>query len=142
MRTTFTNESGVTLLELTIASAVLAVGFVLVFGSIFSIIEASDAVEDRAVATVHLAGVMEELREASYSQLLVYEPPAVEGLRAGATTQVQCYSDGGEAVVLPTDPDAMEATPLPNPCEVQVTVSWRDKRLRPMTASSSAFLWR
>jgi hypothetical protein len=133
----FSSESGLSLLELMFAAGVLVMGFVLVFGAVFSISEANDVTEDRATAIAQLASVMEEIRRASYSELLEYDPPAPQGLDEDATFEVKCFDGEGAPMDLPVAADSMPGA-LPNPCEIQVTVTWHDRRGRTLASTSSA----
>ncbi len=135
------SESGLTLLEIMFAAGVLVVGFVLVFGSVFSISEARDVTEGRAAAMAQLASVMEEVRRTSYSELLAYEPPAPDGLGEDATVEVRCFYNDGTSLELPVPVDSVPDL-LPNPCEIQVTVTWHDLRGRTLTRTSSALYGR
>lgn len=126
---------GMTLLELMIAAGVMAMAFVFMFGSYAGISTASASSEELAIATAHISTVMEEIRgRPSYAALLAYQPPALTGLGVTETIQVVCLNSAGAAVALPTAPPSPA---LPNPVEVRVMVTWRDRMGRLFRASCS-----
>ncbi|MCL4692387.1 MAG: type II secretion system GspH family protein [Candidatus Hydrogenedentes bacterium] len=134
--TTWRDESGVTLLELTVASGILAVALVLLMGGLVSIADTNEITENQSMASSHLESVIEEIQALPYDQLLEYQPPALPGLGATSTVQVAGIDSGGNQVLFPVDPATL-GTPLPNPTEVQVTITWNDVRGRPYTARAS-----
>lgn len=133
---TWTNEAGVTLLELTIASGILAVALVLLMGGLVSIADTNEITENQSMASSHLESVIEEIQSLSYDQLLEYQPPALPGLGAQSTIQVAGIDSSGNQVMLPVDAATL-GTPLPNPAEVRVTVTWNDVRGRLYAARAS-----
>ncbi len=136
-------ECGVTLVELMIAAGVLAVAIVLLLGGLISIGETNAITENQTVASAYLESVVEETQALSYDQLLAYQPPAMTGLGASSTIQVQCMDSAGNPVMLPVDPASLGGA-LPNPTEVQITVVWNDVRGRVFTARTSTLCrrWR
>jgi type II secretory pathway pseudopilin PulG len=130
------DECGVTLLELTIASGILAMAFVLIMGGLISIGETNKITETQSLASSHLESVVEELQGLSYDQLLDYEPPVLPGLGASSTIQIVAINSGGNQVLLPVDPATL-GSPLPNPTEVQITAVWNDVRGRVYTMRAS-----
>lgn len=134
-------DSGVTLLELVIASSVLAIAFVLIMGGLISTSETNAISEDQALASAQAESVIEEIQGLPYEDLLAYQPPNLQTLGANSTLQVVCLDKGGNQVTLPVDVDTF-AGPLPNPTQVTVTVQWTDRRGRPFTSSVSTFLRR
>ena len=134
-------EEGMTLLELMFAAGVVVIALVFVFGSIFSMHQVGNLSEDRATATTEIASVLEEVRGLNYSQLLAYNPPAPGALGDNVALEIKCFDTAGNEVILPTDEDSL-TDPLPNPCEVQVTIQWLDRAGRTTSASSSAIVRR
>jgi len=128
-------QEGLTLLELMIAAGVFVIGFVMLFGSVFSIRETSIISEDRTACMTHLTSLMEDMRALSHSELLAYVPPTITGL-VNPSVEVKLYLDGDTFVTPPMDEGDLPE-PLPNPCEVQLTVSWIDRNGRPEHASAS-----
>ncbi|MBN2309265.1 MAG: type II secretion system protein [Candidatus Hydrogenedentes bacterium] len=134
-------EAGMTLVEIMIASGIMTIAFVFIMGSIISISTATSCTEEQMLAGATVSSVMEELHSLSYEELLAYQPAAAAQLGATATVTAVCYDVNGGANILPLDPDSL-AAPLPNPVEVQVTVTWRDKMGRPFARRASAFYGR
>lgn len=134
----FCESAGVTLIELMIASGILALAFVLLLGGIISINQTNAITENQAHASAHLESVIEELQGLSLEQLLAYQPPALPGLGAASSIQLTCLDSGGNSVPLPIDASTLSA-PIPNPAEVQITVLWSDTRGRLYTARTSTF---
>lgn len=136
-----TGESGMTLLEVTIASSVMALALVMTMGSLVGISGTRDIAEDRMMAAVTISSVMEELRTLSYDGLVAYTPPSAEGLGASTAITVAVFDSSGATIQLPVDPDTLSET-LPNPLELQVTVFWRDVAGRLISARSSTLVGR
>jgi hypothetical protein len=128
-----------TLIEITIATAVIMVVFVLAMGTIISVSTTSAVSEDQAMAATQVASVMEELRSMPSEELLSYQPPTAEELPAGTGVDVVCFDGDGNAFELPL---TGEAGALPNPTEIQVTVFWQDKMGRTYSTRSSAMFGR
>ena len=136
-RITFGTNAGMTLLEVSIACAVLGVAFVYLFGSILSISALGGQTRERATAQSQVSSILAAIQPLSRAQMLAFTPPAVQGLGAGATAQVACLDGAGGAVTLPTG----AATVLPDPAEVRVTVNWQDTRGRACSLVESAIFY-
>ena len=134
--TRLTDERGVTLIELMIASGILAMAMVFLMGGLISISDTNKITENQTLASSHLESVIEELQGLSYDQLLEYQPPVLPGLGASSTIQVAALNSGGNQVPLPVDPATLNA-PLPNPAEVRITVIWNDVRGRVYSTRAS-----
>ena len=130
-----------TLIEVTIAAAVLAVALVFTMGSIISIAATGRINEDQTVAAAVLSTMHEQFREMSYDELIAYQPPTTSELGATTTVTVVCYDGGGTALALPVSPGSL-STPLPNPLEVQVTLTWLDEMGRPFSMRTTALYGR
>jgi type II secretory pathway pseudopilin PulG len=130
-----------TLVELMIASGIVTIALVLTLGSIISVSSTTDLAEDRAMAAATITSVLEELRALPYQELLAYQPPVVAGTGVGTVLSVACIASDGTAVPLPVDSSSFSGS-FPNPVEVRVTVTWRDKMGRPYSLRNAAFLVR
>jgi len=135
-RQLLTERAGVTLLELAIASGILATALVLLLGGILSISEAHSLTSDRASASLALEGVIEEIHGLTYEELLAYQPAAPRTLGGMATITISCVDAAGEALSTPINVAGL-AQPLPNPVEVRIVAQWRDDRGRPLTAQTT-----
>lgn len=134
-------ESGMTLIEVMCAIAILVGGLVAVFGSVFSVSEASVITEDRVVAIAELAGVMEELRDLSFDELVGYYPFCPEKFGEYAMVEVTCLNGSGEPMYLPLS-EQSQIDSVPNPCEVQVTLTWMNERGRIIQMKSASIMGR
>lgn len=134
---TATWNSGMTLLEVCIACAILGLAFVYLFGSILSFSALNGQTRERAVAQSQVSSILAALQPLDRQQLLAFSPPAIQGLGASATVQVACLNHDGDAVALPAAPDAT----LPNPAEVRVTLRWRDPQGRTSSLIESALFY-
>ena len=134
-------ESGMTLIEVMCAIAILVGGLVAVFGSVFSVSEASAITEDRVVAIAELAGVLEELRDLSFDELVGYYPFCSEKFGEYAMVEVTCLNASGESMYLPLS-DQSQIDAVPNPCEVQVTLTWMNERGRIIQMKSASIMGR
>jgi len=132
-------DSGMTLLEVLIASGVMAIALVFTIGSILSVSSTTGLSEDQAIATATISSVLEELRSMTFDEVLAYQPapPARSGMIL-AGMMVDCFDASGAPLALPVDVSTLGA-PLPNPLEVRVTVAWRDEFGRPFVMSSTAY---
>lgn len=124
-----------------IAASIMVIGLVLLFGSFFTVSETADISQSRAEAMACLSSVLEEMRGLNYEQLLAYQAPAFQNLPGNTVISVQAFGADGGAVALPVSRDALDE-PLPNPCEVQATVVWSDRRGRRLTTRLSAMVGR
>lgn len=131
-------QRGLTLVELLIAAAILGSTLAYLLGSVISISALNATTHEQAVAVAQVSSILENLRGLSYSQLLAYTPPAVQGLGAGTTVQIVGLGAGGAAVAIP----ASASTVLPNPVEMRVTITWKDKRARTQSSRASMMIRR
>jgi type II secretory pathway pseudopilin PulG len=135
------DESGLTLLELMMASGIMALALAFLFGSLIAISLASGLTENRASAVTHLSSVLEEVRGLSYNELLAYEPPDFHNLAPTEAITVECYKDDGTPLQLPVNPDTL-TNPLPNPLQVRCTVAWNDPRGHALQMRASQLVYR
>ena len=133
-------QEGLTLLELSIASGIMAAAFVLVVGALIGVSATNTFTQERTIATGQLTTVLEELHGSTFDQVLAYQPPGVQGL-GGVVTSVVCLDSNGNLVPLPIVSGAV-ADALPNPVEVQVRVTWRDLAGRMQTCTASTLIGR
>ena len=131
-------DSGLTLVELMIAAALLTTALVLIFGSLISVSETRRLAEARTVATEHLSSVVEELQGVDAQTLFAYTPPAFTGLGADVEVVVRVFAQDGTVVTLPLA-DAASEPSLTDPCEVQVVITWMDRE-RLLTQRASTLL--
>lgn len=117
--------SGVTLIEMVVAIAVITIGFAMLFGSLTSIVAANKITGNRQVALTQLSTVVEELQDASFDELTAYIPPNLTGLGNDVQINVRCVDANGAMQAIPIA-DANVIANLPNPLTVQVTVTWKE----------------
>jgi type II secretory pathway pseudopilin PulG len=122
------NNAGMTLVEVMLASGVMATALSLLFGSLMSISVIGRISEERVSARAELGSVMEGLNGKTGAQLLAYVKPTLKGPGTNRAIVVQAYQANGTAVNLPF----VGQTPptLPNPVEVKVTYTWTDEKGR------------
>src|SRR5688572_23384894 len=120
------STAGMSLVEIMLASGVLATALSLLFGSLMSISVIGKISEERVAARVELSSVLEEFSDMKQaSDLLGYTLPTVEGPGVNHTAVVQAYLADGTAVSLPSVANPQPT--LPNPVEVKVTYTWEDE---------------
>lgn len=127
---------GVTLIELMVAVSIIAVGVVLLLGSIPAIHGTIAANRDTAQAVYHGTTVVEEIKALPGLELENYIPPALNDLGANETIIVTVLDRAGNEVTLPTDFSTIPAG-VPNPTEVLVRVQWTDEFGRPKATTVS-----
>lgn len=132
---------GFTLFELMLASGVLTLALVSLFGSLVTISMAGGMNKDREVAVTHVASVLEELRSLSYDEILAYQPPAFNNLQPSELITVDCFKSDGAPVRLPVAAGTL-ATPLPNPLQVRCSITWADSRGRVLQQGATESLYR
>ena len=126
-------EAGMTLLELMFACGIAATALSLIFGSLISISVVGRINESRSAAVTALDSVMEEIRSIPYGELLTYFPPDdIEGPGTHRVVEVACLIPGGgenegesySRIPLPLEEGTQPI--LPNPIEVEVTLTWQE----------------
>ena len=149
------HESGATLLELALASAVLIVAFVVLFGSIFAMSRVTGSSEEHALALSHITRTIEQLSDRTHDELLRFDghlnvepgPLRAETIeveyfyRADAGERGGAGEGGPSPSIRPPMLDPGSVARLPNPVEVRVTVLWEDKRGRVLSRSALAAVY-
>jgi type II secretory pathway pseudopilin PulG len=131
-------NAGMTLLEILIASGIMATALVLVMSSLANIDATGETAGERSLANSHATSVLEELRGTDQVGLLLYRPPVFRGLR-GETITVQYVGTAGNLVTVPMAASS-SVTPIPNPTEIRVTVRWQTKSGHPHREVVSTFM--
>ncbi|MFA6243282.1 MAG: hypothetical protein WC655_20255 [Candidatus Hydrogenedentales bacterium] len=141
VRPLLTERSGATLLELAIASGILATTLVLLLGGIMSISDAHSLTSDRTSASIALEEVIEQVHTLTYDELLSYVPPPPRSLGAMASITISCVDATGAALDTPINPTSLQQA-LPNPIEVRILARWSDDRGRPQVAQTTCLFKR
>lgn len=138
---TWRETSGMTLLELTLAAGIMAVGFVLLSGSIISIFATNQGTEHRQVAMSEASKILEQLNAMSFEEIISMTNPILTTLGSGASVTMECF-DGSDWLLLPlTDTENAEEA-LPNPLEVRCSINFEVTGGNAMNLSSSALFRR
>lgn len=109
-------ERGLTLVELMIALALLAVVLASVLAAFDSILFFSESASNVTVATLDARDVMQEVTGQEYEDLLDYAPTPRTNLR-GETIAVRITDEAGTAI----------AGPLPDLVRIEVEVAWEER---------------
>lgn len=118
-------NAGVTMVELVIASGILAVVLGILFGTLVSINVMGRVAEGRSQASTILAGILEDARSRSFEELLVYNPPPINAPGMDVAVQLEAVLPNGTTVPLPLPSGgAVSPATLPNPLEIQATLFW------------------
>lgn len=128
MNHVLTKNDGMSLIELTFASGVLAMALSMLFGSLLTITLVARLNEDRAVANVTLANVLDEVRGMTLEELLEYEAPLLSQPGTKAAVALVCFDNEGKTVPLPLVQQGNEQPDLPNPLEVKATLMWSNQK--------------
>ncbi len=127
---------GLTLVELMMAVALVATGFVLLLGSLPSIHGTISTSSDMSQAVHHAVTVLEEIRALPTTELDTYVPPVLTDLGMDEVIIVTILDNAGTEVTLPTDFGSIPGG-VPDPLEVRVRVQWTDESGRPKTTTVS-----
>lgn len=122
------NNDGMSLIELTFASGVLAMALSMLFGSLMTITMIARLNEDRAVANVELANVLDGVRGMTMEELMDYQAPLLSQPGTKTAVALVCYDTEGKTVPLPLVQQGNEKPDLPNPLEVKATLMWSNKK--------------
>lgn len=128
------DTSGLTLVELMMAVALVATGFVLLLGALPSIHGTITTSSSMSQALHHAVTVLEEVRALPTSELEAYVPPALNDLGMDEVITVTVLDNAGNEVTLPTDFSSI-AGGVPDPVEMRVRVQWTDESGRPKTTT-------
>lgn len=144
------SEAGMTLLELTIAAAIMASTLVFILGSIVSLSMTSDVAADQASTMTYMTTVVEELHRATESDLRAYAPPTplTQDIEQTVTIEYVLNADG--ATISPPIPEPVVGglggtqaeVNLPNPLHVRVTVDALSKSGRHFTMQTATMVRR
>lgn len=131
MKCVVKSNSGMSLLELTFASGILAMALSLLFGSLISITLVARINEDMAVANIELSNVLETVRTMSLDELKDFEAAPLDEPGVKQAVSLVFYDEFGEQVPLPLsddDADKFESPELPNPLELEATLLWSNAK--------------
>jgi prepilin-type N-terminal cleavage/methylation domain-containing protein len=151
------NDAGLTLLEVMIASGILAVGMVLLMGSVLSVASTTALTEQRAVSTTYIASVMEELDGRTLEEVLTYWPPQLGQIGPADRIQILAYDTYGYGIPLPlggmsTEEPGGDGEPTStfdvsayagmfnSPLQIEVTLQRMDSSGRILTVKSTKFI--
>jgi type II secretory pathway component PulJ len=126
--------SGLTLVELMMAVALVATGFVLLLGALPSIHGTISTSSSMSQALHQAVTVLEEVRALPTRELEAYVPPALNDLGMDEVITVTILDWAGNEVTLPVDFSSV-AGGVPDPVEVRVRVQWTDESGRPKTTT-------
>jgi len=115
-----------TLIEIMIAAGIMLVALVMMFGTLMRISDTTSNTQERAIAATQLASLTDDVQAMTIDQLKSYTAPALTGLGAYQTVQVQCVDKNGTLVDLPSTDTNFDSN-MPDPLEVRIRVTWRDE---------------
>ncbi len=136
--THWTEEQGVTLVELAVAAGIFALSFVFLMGGLIEMNHTNSISEDQTICSAHLEAVAEEIQSLTYDELLQYQAPAIDGLSADSNLSVFAFRENQEPVRLPVNMDEFSGT-LPNPLPLGIRALWTDQDGRPRIARVMTF---
>ena len=121
-------DAGLTLLELMFATGIAAAALSLLFGSLISISVMGRVNQGRTMAATTLSGVLDEVNTMGYEELLAYIPPEVKGPGVTHLIELACVigSDQEDIQRIPLPLYEGNEVSLPNPLEVEVTLTWQE----------------
>ncbi|MCC6155137.1 MAG: prepilin-type N-terminal cleavage/methylation domain-containing protein [Candidatus Hydrogenedentes bacterium] len=132
----FKNDSGFSLIELCIASGIMAVAFLFIIGGVVDASSSNSVITTNTLANTQLTSTLEELRGTPFSTMVTTTPTAVDGLGASAVISLAAVDSSGGLVTFPIT-NAATVAALPNPVEVRATITWRDVNGRLLSQSLS-----
>lgn len=138
-------EAGMTLLELSIAAAIMASSLVFILGAVVSLSMTSDVAADQAASMAYVTTVMEELRRAPEDDLLAYVPPEPSADMPEQSVEIKYFlNEDGGVLVPPVDPLSAsgDVDELPNPLHVSISISGITKSGRHYTIQSATMVRR
>jgi len=118
------SKNGITLVEILIATAIIVFAAIAVIQVYVSVIFLSDTNKEETIAMAHLTNMIEAIKCAPFSNIIVDFPNGVSG---GTTSNdyaklVGGYVLTGERIVV------SYVNPNSDPLEITVSVNWRDRR--------------
>lgn len=120
-------NDGMTLLEVTFATGILAMSLSLLFGSLISLTLVARLNEDQTIANTELTSVLDKVAQLPLEKLVVYQPPTPNRPGVKRAVSLVCFDREGAPVNLPLpseDGEPVEMPDLPNPLEVQAVMLW------------------
>ena len=139
-------NAGFSLVEVTIASGILAMSMIMLLGAVAGVSAARVSVEEKSAVTAHLASISEEIQGMDWEQFTTYVPPNFNDVGLWSFSYVAAISEEDYWYSVPmyyldtppttTDPMTGEVIPssdsyydptFPNPVDVFVYVGWIDK---------------
>lgn len=120
-------DDGMTLLEVTFATGILAMALSLLFGSLISLTLVARLNEDQTIANTELTSVLDKAAQLPLEELVVYQPSAPDRPGVKRAVSLVCFDREGAPVNLPLsreDGEPVEIPDLPNPLEVQAVMLW------------------
>lgn len=136
-------NAGFSLIELTFASGILALGLSMLFGSLLSLALVARLNEERAVANAHLASVLDQVRTKSVDDLMEYKPPVLDAPGVQRAVTVVCFDAEGKSIPLPLESDGaspLQRPALPDPFEVRATLLWSNARGQVFESSATTLV--
>ena len=132
-------DSGFTLLELMIASGIVAMSMGMLFGSMLSIGVSGQVAEGKTQATAYMLSVLEQVRYTPRNTLFTFSPPAPP-VDPGYTMAValDALDANGTAVRLPLA-NAAAGAGLPYPLCVRATVVYATPRGNMYSITSTTY---
>lgn len=134
----WTEESGVTLVELAIAAGILTLSLVFLMGGLIEMNQTNEITENQTVVSAQLESVVEEIQGLTYDALLDYQAPNLPGLGIDSSIAVTTFRASGGPVTLPIDTETFTGT-LPNPLTIEVRAVWIDAQGRASAARVTTF---
>jgi len=121
---TFNSKSGLTLVEILFAALIITIAAVAIIQSYLSNIYLSDVNKEETIAQMQLTNMMEVIKCAPFSDIIVNFPNGV----AGGTTGNNYANIVGGYVLRSEQIVVSYVNPNSDPLEITVSVSWQDRR--------------
>ncbi|MCC6797274.1 MAG: hypothetical protein IT366_19310 [Candidatus Hydrogenedentes bacterium] len=128
------NDSGFSLLELCIASGIMAVAFLFIIGGVVDASSSNSVITTNTLANTQLTSTLEELRGTPFTTMITTTPITVDGLGSSAVISLAAVDGTGGLATFPIT-NAATVAALPNPLEVRATITWRDVNGRLLSQS-------
>jgi type II secretory pathway component PulJ len=129
------SQQGITLVEILVATLIFCVALTGVLGSMVAISDLIDLSKDTTTATVHLKNMMERVLMTSFATMLTRFP---NGTVDGPVTNPYASVVGGYNLTN-EHITALYANMSTDPLEINVFLSWSDKKGRGRNISMSTF---
>jgi Tfp pilus assembly protein PilV len=135
MLTKLSSHSGTTLIEILIATLVFVVALGALSQSLVAIMGAIDLSRDRGQATTDLRSMLERIRATPFDYLTTRFPNGT----ANGPVLYPYTNITGTYALRQENITVIYADPLVDPLEINVALTWQDKRGRTRTASMATF---